>query len=190
MTYKKRVRPRIEELKSLWNIYLRAIRKVFGSHIALVATIFQTFSPGMFIASVALLPSSWCMVFSTAAYATWMFRKYEMAIFLTALSTLLGWPFSALLGVPIAIDMLLIRRYYRTFILWSLISCVTILIPMIVLDSIFYGRLIVAPWNIVKYNVFGQHGPNLYGVEPLSYYLHNGFLNFNIAWVSFFLSGE
>lgn len=33
------------------------------------------------------------------------------------------------------------------------------------------------------YNVFTSHGPNLYGTEPWSYYLINGFLNFNIVWI-------
>lgn len=55
---------------------------------------------------------------------------------------------------------------------------------MVAIDSMHYGRLVIAPFNIVKYNVFGGAGPNLYGTEPLSYYLINGFLNFNFIWVS------
>lgn len=40
----------------------------------------------------------------------------------------------------------------------------------------------VAPWNIVKYNIFSAasgKGPDLYGTEPWSYYLANLVLNFN-----------
>lgn len=35
---------------------------------------------------------------STAAIAAWYGRQYELAIFATAISVLLGWPFAALLG--------------------------------------------------------------------------------------------
>lgn len=35
---------------------------------------------------------------STIATAAWYGRQYELAIFATALSALLGWPFAALLG--------------------------------------------------------------------------------------------
>ena len=62
---------------------------------------------------------------------------------------------------------------------WSLISVITIIIPQIAIDSDKYGRFVSAPFNIVKYNVFTQHGPDLYGTEPWTYYLSNGILNFN-----------
>ena len=40
----------------------------------------------------------------------------------------------------------------------------------------------MVPWNIVKYNVFpdAQRGPELYGTEPVHFYLANLVLNFNI----------
>lgn len=67
---------------------------------------------------------------------------------------------------------------------WSIISAIVILIPMVLIDSSYFGNLAIAPWNIVKYNVFGGAGPNLYGTEPFSFYFINGFLNFNIVWVN------
>jgi len=36
-------------------------------------------------------------------------------------------------------------------------------VPIILVDSYFYGRLVVAPMNIVLYNIFSNHGPDLYG---------------------------
>ncbi len=48
------------------------------------------------------------------------------------------------------------------------------------IDTLFYGKLTIVPWNIVKYNVFSSHGPNLYGTEPLSYYINNLVLNMNV----------
>jgi alpha-1,2-mannosyltransferase len=53
----------------------------------------------------------------------------------------------------------------------------------VAIDSVYYGRPVLAPLNIVLYNVFGKGGPNLYGVEPLSYYLINGVLNFNVVFI-------
>lgn len=50
-------------------------------------------------------------------------------------------------------------------------------------DSSYYGKPTNAPLNIVWYNVFTGHGPDLYGTEPWHFYLVNGFLNFNVAFV-------
>lgn len=50
------------------------------------------------------------------------------------------------------------------------------------IDSYFYGRLVVAPLNIVLYNIFSNHGPDIYGTSPWSFYFLNGFLNFNIIF--------
>ncbi|KAK2099455.1 hypothetical protein P7K49_020803 [Saguinus oedipus] len=36
-------------------------------------------------------------------------------------------------------------------------------VPVVVIDSYYYGRLVIAPLNIVLYNVFTPHGPDLYG---------------------------
>lgn len=138
----------------------------------------------MFISSTALLPSSFAMYFGCSALAAWWTQKYPLAVFLIAISALLGWPFAGLIGLPIAVDMLLRKRMLRTFFLWAAISAATIAIPMIVIDSSYFGKITFAPLNIVLYNVFTSHGPNIFGTEPLSYYLVNGFLNFNIVWVS------
>ena len=69
------------------------------------------------------------------------------------------------------------------FLKWSMISTVAILIPQILIDSHYYGKLVIAPFNIVKYNVFSSHGPDLFGTEPWTYYLLNGLVNFNISWI-------
>lgn len=36
-------------------------------------------------------------------------------------------------------------------------------VPVVVIDSYYYGKLVIAPLNIVLYNVFTPHGPDLYG---------------------------
>lgn len=80
--------------------------------------------------------------------------------------------------------MLFIKRQVVDFVKWSVIALLVILLPTIAVDSWHYGKLTIAPWNIVAYNIFTEHGPTLYGVEPWTYYFVNGFLNFNVVWVS------
>lgn len=36
-------------------------------------------------------------------------------------------------------------------------------LPLVAVDSIYYGKIVCTPWNILLYNVFGKGGPNLYG---------------------------
>lgn len=36
-------------------------------------------------------------------------------------------------------------------------------VPVVVVDSYYYGKLVIAPLNIILYNVFTPHGPDLYG---------------------------
>lgn len=47
-----------------------------------------------------------------------------------------------------------------------------------------YGKLVLTPWNIVKYNIFGgaERGPDLFGSEPFSFYFLNLSLNFNVIF--------
>lgn len=37
---------------------------------------------------------------------------------------------------------------------------------MVQIDSHYYGGVVIAPLNIVLYNVFSDHGPDIYG-KPL-----------------------
>ncbi|KAJ8683636.1 hypothetical protein QAD02_019428 [Eretmocerus hayati] len=168
--------------------FYKNVCREFGVHIGRLTLAFLILSTGMFISSAAFLPSSFSMYLSTTAIAAWYSRKYEVAIFTTAISSLLGWPFAALLGVPIAFDMLFRRQEWFRFFKWAIISAVVILGPMVWIDSIYYGKLVIAPLNILMYNVFTSHGPNLYGTEPFSFYLINGFLNFNFIFIGALLT--
>ncbi|KAJ8733666.1 hypothetical protein PYW07_014217 [Mythimna separata] len=164
-------------------MFYKAVCHEFGVHVGRVWLGMTLPAAGMFASSAAMLPSAWSGALASGALACWWRRRYPPAIFLTAASTLLSWPFTALLGIPIAIDMILMKRQILDFIKWSVLSLVIILVPTVLVDSWHYGRLVVAPWNIVAYNIFTEHGPDLYGVEPWTYYFVNGFLNFNIVWV-------
>lgn len=163
--------------------FYKNVCREFGVHVARMTLVFLLFSSGMYISSAAFLPSSFSMYLSTVAISAWYARKYEFAIFATAVSALLGWPFAALLGLPIALDMLINRKEWSKFIKWSLFSAIVILLPMIWVDSMHFGKLVIAPLNIVMYNIFTEHGPNIYGTEPFSFYFINGFLNFNFIFI-------
>lgn len=55
--------------------------------------------------------------------------------------------------------------------------------PSVAVDYLMYKKAVVAIFNIIFYNVLNPNGlgPELYGVEPWTYYFINGFLNFNIV---------
>jgi len=65
-----------------------------------------------------------------------------------------------------------------------LVSFFDLQLPMVKIDSSYFGCLVVAPFNIVYYNVFTSHGPDLYGTEPFHFYFVNLFLNFNLVFVA------
>ncbi|XP_044750721.1 alpha-1,2-mannosyltransferase ALG9 [Coccinella septempunctata] len=176
-------------LAAFFEVYFyKAVCREFGIHIGRLCLAFLLFSPGMFISSTAFLPSSFAMYMFMGACSAWWGRNYNLAVFFTALGSLLGWPFAALLGVPIAYDMLVRQKLYKDFVMWSSISATVILLPMTIIDSMYYGKLVIAPLNIVKYNVLGGAGPELYGTEPFTFYIINGFLNFNFVWILALLS--
>lgn len=160
------------------------VSKEVGANVGRITLAFMTLSAGLFVASTAFLPSTTCMYFCMMAYGAWFRQNYGLAIFATALSAFLSWPFSVILGIPIAIDIVFRKKKLKLFFKCSLVSAFSILVPQILLDSDYYGKLILAPLNIVKYNVFTTHGPDLYGTEPWSFYLINGCLNFNLAFVA------
>lgn len=79
---------------------------------------------------------------------------------------------------------LLVCAYcYVAFSHIFLVKLYDLQIPVIVIDSLAYGRLSIVPWNIVKYNVFGgsARGPDLYGTEPWYWYILNLVINFNVV---------
>jgi len=91
--------------------------------------------------------------------------------------------FIFIFSIPIAAEMLIHRQEWNRFIKWVIISGFVVAIPIVWVDSIYFGKLVIAPLNIVLYNIFTSHGPNIYGTEPFIYYIANGFLNFNFVFL-------
>ncbi|KAJ8933722.1 hypothetical protein NQ314_013852 [Rhamnusium bicolor] len=137
--------------------FYKATCKEFGVHIGRICLAFQLFSAGMFISSTAFLPSSFAMYTCAAACAAWWQQKFALAVFFIALGSLLGWPFAALLGVPIAFDMLLRKKLYADFAAWFLypIYPLVCLCGAITVDVI--QKLSFRVWSIFKKMPTGTH---------------------------------
>uniref|UniRef100_A0A8C8AGD7 Mannosyltransferase n=1 Tax=Otus sunia TaxID=257818 RepID=A0A8C8AGD7_9STRI len=163
--------------------FYKAVCKKFGLHVSRLMLAFLVLSTGMFCSSAAFLPSSFCMYTTVIAMTGWYMDKTSVAVLGVAAGALLGWPFSAALGLPIAFDLLILKQRWKSFLNWCVVSLILFLVPLVVVDSYYYGKLVVAPLNIVLYNVFTSHGPDLYGTEPWFFYFINGFLNFNVAFI-------
>uniref|UniRef100_A0A4W2DS43 Mannosyltransferase n=1 Tax=Bos indicus x Bos taurus TaxID=30522 RepID=A0A4W2DS43_BOBOX len=162
--------------------FYKAVCKKFGLHVSRMMLAFLVLSTGMFCSSSAFLPSSFCMYTTLIAMTGWYMDKTSFAVLGVAAGAILGWPFSAALGLPIAFDLLIMKQRWKSFFHWSLVALVLFLVPVVGIDSYYYGKLVIAPLNIVLYNVFTPHGPDLYGTEPWYFYLINGFLNFNVVF--------
>ncbi|KAK2461410.1 hypothetical protein APHAL10511_005873 [Amanita phalloides] len=160
-------------------------------------------SAGMWNASTAFLPSSFAMyavtlasAFAFAPSSMTNNRRTLAATLFFATGGIVGWPFALALSLPFIYEELflfsgdrvlpeqkaswMLARWRRLFISGLLAS--VILLPVIIIDSLAFGKLSIVPWNIVRYNVFGgvNRGPDLYGTSPWHFYISNLILNFNI----------
>ena len=154
------------------------------------ATLFGlALAPGMMISAAAFLPSSFAMVCFSLALRAAMLRQHKPVVAWMVIGGWVGWPFVGLLCVPLAGLILLEYRRLRwvglgSFVAWSLAFFVLVAASTAIIDSFFYGRWVVPPWNIVKYNVLSgagnDAGSELYGTEPWYFYLLNLALNFNL----------
>ncbi|KAI6178863.1 Alg9 mannosyltransferase domain containing protein [Aphelenchoides besseyi] len=161
----------------------QSLCKRLGNSIGSFFIVIHMFSVGVFNASCAFLPSSFAMTMNAFAMAAYLREQWLLAIMCTAIGALLGWPFTAVLGLPIVLEMCTVRfrQLFIKFIAYSLLCGFLTLSLMCWVDYYYYGKLVITPLNIVLYNVFSGHGPNLYGVEPISYYIKNLTLNWNIS---------
>ncbi|XP_049282096.1 alpha-1,2-mannosyltransferase ALG9 [Anopheles funestus] len=143
---------------------------------------FQLVSAGMFISSTALLPSSFSMYITLATVAAWLNEDTRTATAVTAFSGLIGWPFAVIVAVPFVLEQLLWKKQIVPFVKNALFFGCLFGIPIVLIDSVYFGTFTVAAFNIIRYNVFTSHGPDLYGVEPVMFYVKNLFLNHNITF--------
>ena len=74
------------------------------------------------------------------------------------------------------------KRFY--LLKWAFFAGLMVTVPLILVDSYYYGKFVFAPFNIIMYNVMSKQGPNIYGVEPWYFYFINCLLNFNLTFIS------
>ncbi|KAF2787079.1 glycosyltransferase family 22 protein [Melanomma pulvis-pyrius CBS 109.77] len=175
-----------------------AISRTMNSRVAIYFLMVMIFSPGMYHASPAYLPSSFAMYTTMLGFSAFMdWRggiKTAQGVFWFAFGSLLGWPFAGALIIPFLVEeVLLASRSGKLYEgVWRILdgivrSLIVLGIQMFIDSAFFYRKAASVPLNIVIYNVFsgGDKGPNIYGVEPWHFYFRNLALNFN-AW--FFLA--
>ncbi|KLJ09366.1 alpha-1,2-mannosyltransferase [Blastomyces silverae] len=176
-----------------------AISRTLNPRIGVIFIMIMVFSPGMFHASTAMLPSSFTMYTSMLGMCAFMDSrgglKTGRGIMWFGIGAILGWPFAGALVVPFLLEEIAVG-YVSKFLRRTLIrftegtmGCLIILALEVASDSLFYRKFVVVPWNIVSYNVFGGSGkgPSIFGTEPWTFYFRNLLLNFNI-WFIFALS--
>ena len=128
-----------------------AIAARLGNNIAKVFFMINLFSIGVFYAGSAFLPSSFSMILNMLSTAFWLKEKWNFAIFFTALSALVGWPFAGVLGLPIFVEMVLIRRgeFIKKFFRAAILSGIAIAAMLYTYDSHYYGKTVIVSFCII-----------------------------------------
>lgn len=177
--------------------FITSIHDAINPNLAYLTALVQLTSAGSFHANSAYLPSSSVMILWQLSISNQFRDQHAYAIGWGLLAVLaVGWPFCAVLFVTTgfwalwraysgvgaevsktkqtsnsAVVHVLLRTTLQAIIIQSVIFAI---------DYYFYGRIVSPIWNIFSYNARGG-GDKLYGIEPLSYYVKNIALNFNVA---------
>jgi alpha-1,2-mannosyltransferase len=163
-------------------VFYRGVSKKFGGRVGLFTFVFLLLSAGMFHASISNLPSSLSMYGVLLSFGFWLSGSYFLAVFSACFAVIMGWPFVAVVFVPLGLDLLLKAGFFKV-LLWGLTGLAVFLSTSIAVDHHYYGSPLIAVWNLVHYNVFAPKGSELYGVEEWPFYFINLFLNFNVVFV-------
>jgi len=161
---------------------------------------------GNFHSGQAFLPSSSVMILWRLSASNQLRENHAFAILWGLVAVLAaGWPFCAVLFLSTGLwavwdagrgggDAVVVgsrrertggqlrlgsvlRLLLRTFLHACIVQALVVAV-----DYHFYGRVVSPIWNIFAYNA-QSGGDELYGVEPLSYYIKNLLLNFNLVGV-------
>lgn len=145
-------------------------------------TLIVSFFLALFMLPSAYLPSATWMTVWCVAAACLQRRRYHMFVNVCVVATLCtGWPFGAVCVVPMAVEVLrciYIQQKLVSFALYIIGVTVVVQLAVMVIDHVHYGEWVSATWNIFEYNARNSND-ELYGVEPVSYYIKNIVLNLN-----------
>lgn len=154
----------------------KALAVTYHHHVAKLYLVFSAFSSGMFVSASAFLPSSVAMIAMTFCAAGVLDGARSRVIWGAVVGCTWGWIVAGLSFVPYALWVLwsssrtLMKSFGTLFV-----ALAFSLGPLTVSDRFFYGSWKASLVNFLEYNVQGGGKSDLYGVEPVTYYLRNGF---------------
>lgn len=178
--------------------FLRAVRDEISPRVAHWTAFLQLTAAGNFHACAAYLPSSTVMTLWQLGAANQFRGKHGRAVVWGLLAVLAaGWPFCAVLFVSTGVGALWTAyrsnaegdysrrrvapvRAVANVLVRTLLHAAWIQAVVMAVDYFHYGKMVSPAWNIFAYNARAG-GDELYGIEPLSYYVKNLALNFNFA---------
>ncbi|KAJ5091457.1 GPI mannosyltransferase [Penicillium alfredii] len=172
-----------------------AICRTLSPRIGLLFLMIVAFSPGMFHASTAFLPSTFTMYMNMLGLAAFLDsrggQKTAQGIMWFGLGAIVGWPFAGALIVPLLAEELILgflsgsMSSVLCYIFDGVARCLVILGLEVAVDYACFQKIVLVPWNIVAYNIFGEQGkgPEIFGTEPWTFYVRNLLLNFNVWFV-------
>ncbi|KAJ9065208.1 mannosyltransferase, variant 3 [Entomophthora muscae] len=183
---------------------VKEIAMYISPQVGIFTLLFLLVSPGMFHAAPAFLPSTFAMYTTTVFFSGAIrpasdLKRRNKCMLALGVGCLLGWPFSAAVGIPFVLEefyfsltqtthpkvtSLLKNLATLVFLVLKIAICVTL--PIVAIDYYFYKKITLVPFNIVLYNVLGASdsaGPNIFGTEPWTFYFKNGFLNYSICFL-------
>ncbi|XP_016437319.2 alpha-1,2-mannosyltransferase ALG9 [Nicotiana tabacum] len=158
-----------------------ALSRKYGKRLASYTLAMLCLASGCFFASTSFLPSSFSMYAMSLSSALFLFNKPAMALSVAATGVILGWPFSILAFLPLTIYSL-VKRFKSVF-LTGVVTSVILMVLSLLVDYRYYKRWTSSVINLMVYNVLGGGESHLYGTEGPSFYLRNGFNNFNFCFV-------
>ncbi|CAI4214901.1 unnamed protein product [Parascedosporium putredinis] len=177
-------------------LLFRAISLTLNPRVGLFYVVALILSPGNFHASTAFLPSSFAMIAAmvgTAAFMNWRGGiKTSLGLTWFGVGAILGWPFAMALAAPFVLEEVVIaavgdgqRKFESAFRLFrGGVACLLLVVADTLINTFFYKKMEIIPWNIVNYNIFSKSGgPDLYGTEPWTFYFKNLTLNFNLWFI-------
>ncbi|AAF99843.1 Hypothetical protein [Arabidopsis thaliana] len=158
-----------------------ALSRKYGKRIATYAVAMLCLTSGCFFASTSFLPSSFSMYAISLSSGLLLFEKYAMAVAVSVVGVILGWPFSILAFLPVVIYSL-VKRFKQAFIAGA-VTTIFLLGVSLLVDYYYYKRWTSSVLNLLIYNVLGGGESHLYGTEGALFYIRNGFNNFNFCFI-------
>ncbi len=141
-------------------------------------------SAGVNHSAAAYLPSStWMMAWMLATGLFLEKRHYSFVLVAVTTTLTVGWPFGVVMLLPLGISVLgkdWSDGNCLPTIGWTVFCTVIVQGTTMMIDHSYYGKWVSPTLNIFSYNAAGG-GDELYGVEPISYYIKNLLLNLNIV---------